>query len=531
MQTETLIFGLLVIVSLVAMVVQRLKIPYTVALVVVGLLIAIWHPFQVTLTPELILSIFVPPLVFEAAFHLRYEDLKRDFFSLLALAVPGVILTTLIVGGILSWGSGLGLQMALVFGALIAATDPVAVVAIFRSLGVPRRLAVLVEGESLFNDGTAIVVFNLMLAVVLTGQFNLLGGISDFLRVAAGGVIVGLVLGLVVSRVIAQIDDHLIETTLTTILAFGAYLIAEQLNFSGVLAVVAAGLINGNIGPRGMSPTTRIVIFNFWEYVAFLSSSMVFLLIGLDVNLQDMLAHWQFVLWGIGAVLVSRVIVVYGLGGLVNRFVEPIPLRWQHVLTWGGLRGAICLALALSLPASFGPQGDLLRLMAFGVVLFTLLIQGTTMQPFIHRLRLVSYTEAQIDFEKRRARLAALRSGVKYLENIHHQGLISSHAWEKLKPALDQRVSDLTDNVREILQSEPGIEEEELETAYRELVRAQKSALLGLRRDNAIPAEAFDDLVAELDADLEMEERFMGVEEREPVSKNANVERAKDRED
>ncbi|MBI5828462.1 MAG: cation:proton antiporter, partial [Chloroflexi bacterium] len=226
LQAETLIIELLLVVSLVALAVQRLRVPYTVALVVVGLLITFQSPLEINLTPELILALFVPPLVFEAAFHLNFAELRRNLPQILVLAVPGVILTTLIIGGVIAWATPLSLPVALVFGALIAATDPVAVVALFRTLGVPKRLAVLMESESLLNDGTAIVIFNLMLVVALTGHFNWAQGAADFVQVAAGGTVVGLALGWLVSRLIARIDDYLIETTLTTILAFGAYLIA-----------------------------------------------------------------------------------------------------------------------------------------------------------------------------------------------------------------------------------------------------------------------------------------------------------------
>src|SRR4030043_2462124 len=193
--TETLIIELLLIVSIVAIVVRRLRIPYTVALVLVGFLITFQSTFKFELTPELILALFGPPLVFEAAFHLNLQELRRNLPAILLMAVPGVILTTMIVGGILVLGPKLTLPIALVFGALIAATDPVAVVALFRTLGVPKRLSALIEGESLFNDGTAIVLFNLMLTITITSQFNLLESVSGFFLVSIGGVLVGLVLG------------------------------------------------------------------------------------------------------------------------------------------------------------------------------------------------------------------------------------------------------------------------------------------------------------------------------------------------
>ena len=191
-----------------------------------------------------------------------------------------------------------------------------------------------------------------MLAIAVTSHFDLVGSLLDFIRVAAGGILVGFALGWVIARLIERVDDYLIETTLTTVLAFGAYLAAERLHLSGVLAVVAAGLVNGNLGPRGMSPTTRIVLFNFWEYVAFLANSLVFLLIGLKVNIPALVQGWQPILWAIVAVLAARAVIVYGLSWISNRVAEPISASWQHVLTWGGLRGAICLALVLSLPGN-----------------------------------------------------------------------------------------------------------------------------------------------------------------------------------
>lgn len=502
LSAETIIIELLLVVSVVAILVRRLKVPYTVALVLVGLLLTLQHSITVELTPELILALFVPPLVFEAALHINFDDLRRILPKIMVLAVPGVILSTLIVGGILNLTTTLALPVAMVFGALISATDPVAVVALFRTLGVSKQLATLVEGESLLNDGTAIVVFNLASVVALTGRFNLLQSLGQFILVAVGGTTVGLVLGWAVSRLIARVDDYLIETTLTTLLAFGAYLTAERLGFSGVLAVVAAGLVNGNMGPQGMSPTTRIVITNFWEYVAFLANSLIFLLIGLEVNLPALFAAWQPVLWAIAAVFVARLIVVYGLGALMHRFGEPIPYKWLHIVNWGGLRGAIALALVLSLPSGFSAERELMKLMAFGVVLFTLLAQSTTMRPLLRKLGLVTRPPEQVEYEKRHARLAASRAALTHLEHRHAEGLISSHAWEQLKPILIAQIDDHAKAVREILKITPKLEAEEIDTAYRESLRAQRSALLGLLHDGVISSDTFGELASEIDTEL-----------------------------
>ena len=501
--TETLIIELLLIASLVAIVVRRLHIPYTVALVVVGLILTTQSPVKFELTPGLILALFVPPLVFEAAFHLNFNELKHNLTSILVLAIPGVLITTFIVGGILSLTTSLNLVTALVFGSLIAATDPVAVVALFRLLGVPKRLAVLVEGESLLNDGTALVLFNIMLAVALTGTFSFVQSLADFIRVSIGGVAVGLLLGWVISRLIARIDDYLIEITLTTVLAYGSYLVAEQLHLSGVLAVVAAGLVTGSLGPRGMSPTTRVVLFNFWEYVTFLVNSLVFLLIGLEVDIFALMANWQTILWAIFAVLVARVIVVYGLNFITSRFTDPLSLRWQHVQAWGGLRGALSLALALSLPLAFGEDRFLLRTMAFGVALFTLLIQATTMRKLIRKLGIVTINPVQVEYEQRHARLTALRSAETHVERRYREGLISTPVWEQIKPKLQDQIALLSDSLRELLRVEPVLETEELDVSRREILRAQRSAYHGLRGDGVISEDVFELLITEVDAEIE----------------------------
>ena len=241
------------------------------------------------------------------------------------------------------------------------------------------------------------------------------------------------------------------------------------------------------------------MLFNFWEYVAFLANSLVFLLIGLQVNLPNLLAEWQPILWAIGAVLLARIIVVYGFGAVMNRFEEPVPLRWQHVLTWGGLRGAVSLALVLSLPVPLGAEVGLLRVMAFGVVLFTLLVQGTTMSTLLRRLGIVSRSETQIEYEMRHARLTALRAAERYLDQMHQEGLVSAHTWEILKPELVERSDSLAQAVRAVLRADPALGAEELTATRRELLRTQKSALLGLRNDGVISEKVFEALVAEVD--------------------------------
>jgi Na+:H+ antiporter len=388
----------------------------------------------------------------------------------------------------------------------------VAVVALFRALGVPRKLAVLVEGESLFNDGTAIVVFNLMLtaaavaAVNGEGQalqgFDLGHAIVDFLVVALGGLAVGGLLGWLAAWLISRLDDYLIETTLTTVLAFGAYLIAERLHFSGVLAVVAAGLVNGNLGPRGMSPTTRIVLFSFWEYLAFVANSLVFLLIGLQVNVPQIVANIVPIGVAVLGVLVSRAVVVYGLTWLINRRTRRVSLSYQHVQFWGGMRGAISLALALSLPAALADR-ELLRIMAFGVVLFTLVGQGTTMQFLLAKLRLTQRTEEKLEFERRHGRLMAARAARQRVEQLWREGAISEPTWEQIAREMDEHIQVHVKEQRDLLSQYPALHAEELEDARREGLRMQRATLSTLQRDGVISERTYEELLMEVDTALE----------------------------
>lgn len=512
MATETIIIELLLIVSLVALGVRRLRIPYTVALVIVGLLITFQQPLEIDLTPELILSLFIPPLVFEAAFHLDLKNLRENWLSITVLAIPGVLLTTFIVGAIVSWGVGISLTSGLIFGALIAATDPVAVVALFKALGAPKRLTTLVESESLFNDGTAIVIFKLMLALALAktvvnpveihSSFDLLASTVDFIKVSVGGLLVGLGLGWIAAQIIARVDDYLIETMLTTVLAFGAYLVGERFHVSGVLAVVAAGIITGNLGLKGMSPTTRIVLFNFWEFLAFVVNSLVFLLIGLDVNLREIGSNWFPISVSIIAVLLSRGLVVYGLTSLTNlKTGGRISFNFRHVLFWGGLRGAISLALALSLPVSL-VERDLLRVMTFGVVLFTLLAQGTTMQFLLRFLGIGQPESLELEYERRHGRLLAAQAALRRVEELHAANMLSLTTWQQIEPALKKDVSEALAAQTTLMEEHSGLQAEEREDAEMEGLHASRSTLTSMVSNGLISEQIYEELVEEIDAKI-----------------------------
>ena len=497
---EEIVIILLLIATLVSIAAQWFRVPYMLGLVVIGLVLTLIPQFDINISPSLILGLLVPPLIFEAAFHLNVTDLRRDIVPIIIFAVPGVILTMVIVGGLVSLGTGISITFTLVFGAIVAAIDPVAVIALFRTIGVPKRLEVLLEGESLLNDGTSVVLFGLVASIAISNvEFNLLTSVIDFIRIAGGGVIVGLILGSLISQLINRIDDYLIEITLTTILAYGSFLIAEEaFHVSGILAVVGAGLVVGNTGPAGMSPTTKNVLFTFWEYISFLVNSFIFLLIGLQIELSTLFASWQVIIIAIIAVLIARAVTIYGFAWVGRG----IPLKWQHVLNWGGLRGAISLALALSLPFALGEVRTQLQVMTFGVVIFTLLVQGLTVGPFVRMLGITERSEIKDEYERRHARAVATRASYDHLAKMRKNGLISEHTWQTISPAMAQHNQALVEATREVLRKHPELEEEEIQDARRESLNAQRSTISILMKEGIISNEIYDQLVSEIDAAL-----------------------------
>ena len=397
---------LLVAAAIIAMLAKRLRIPYTVSLVLGGLLLGviqlpILSPLQPGhrpdwLTPDVILILFLPALVFEGSVKLDVRELLRNSVPLLLLANAGVLLAALVTGYLVHWLIGLPVLIALLFGCIISATDPISVLAIFKDLRVDKRLSLIMEGESLLNDGTAVVLVGILFGAIVSEKLTLPKGLEQYFLAVAGGAILGSALGYLASRITGTVDDPQIEITLTTILAYGSYLLAFHLHLSGVIATASAGLMLGNYGAkRGMSASTRTAMQSFWEYISFVMNSLVFLLIGLEIHVRELLQNWASVLLAIGAVFLGRALSVYLLVQLSNRFAEKIPFRWQHVAVWGGLRGALALALALSLTTAFPYREQILNL-TFGVVIFSILVQGLTIKPLVRILKLGNGDDAKV---------------------------------------------------------------------------------------------------------------------------------------
>ena len=380
--------GLLLFVSaLVAILSRRLRMPYTVGLVLAGMGLYFFQVrLQLHLSKDLIFSFLLPPLVFEAALYIKWQDFRRDLPVVALLATVGVVLAAAVTAGGMHYALDWGWGSATVFGVLIAATDPVSVIATFKEAGGIGRLRLLIESESLLNDGTAAVGFAVVLNV-LTGENHDVASIAGVLLVTiAGGIIIGALVGFGSMLLAGRTDDYLVEITLTTLAAYGSFSVAEHYHSSGVLAALTAGLVVGNYRPSGsISDAGRRALETFWEYAAFLANSLVFILIGAQEAEQHFNGLWLAVLVAIVLVTLGRAVAIYPLCAVFARGPLKVEMRHQHILFWGGLRGALALALALALPDDL-PLHDAIVTITFAVVAFSVFAQGLTITPLLRRL-------------------------------------------------------------------------------------------------------------------------------------------------
>jgi monovalent cation:H+ antiporter, CPA1 family len=375
---------LLSIAAVVAMLTRRLRLPYSVGLVAAGIALALLRLSpRVQLTKDLLFGAFLPPLIFEAALFLPWKPLRRDLGVILLLATAGVALSAGVTGLGMFYLAGWQWQSSLLFGILIAATDPVSVIATFKEARVRGRLLLLIESESLFNDGTAAVAFAVALELVLGHSLSPLEMTMRLLLSAGGGILCGAVVAGAALLLMGRTEDHLVEMTFTTVAAYGSFLLADRFHLSGVLATLTAGLMVGNLGSRSVfSERGKVALASFWEYAAFLANSFVFLLMGMQEAHQNFVAVWLPAIVAIALVTLGRAVAVYPCCAVFTRSSLRIAASHQHILFWGGLRGALALALALALPDTV-PQRDLVITITFVVVAFSIFVQGLTIPPFL----------------------------------------------------------------------------------------------------------------------------------------------------
>jgi CPA1 family monovalent cation:H+ antiporter len=367
-----------------------IKYPPTVALVFAGLVIALSKIVpQVSLTHDVAFYLILPPILFQGGLHLNLDQLRLDWKLIALLAIPGIVASALLVGYPLSYIWHIPLIYALLFGALISPTDPVSVLAIIKKIKAPQRLQTILEAESLFNDGTGVVLFMVILSMIQKNEpFNLWPALLQFLTVTGGGALVGGICGFLIHRSLKPFKSPLLELTLTIALVFGTPLIAESLHCSGIIAVVVAGLLMGGRNLSYQSTIGHNRTRDFWRIIDLILNSLIFLLIGIElqvIGVNNLIAYKAPILAGIFTVLISRAVVVYVTIYGVNQFLKSsIPPKWDHILLWGGLRGTIPIILMLQLPEFQYRQ--LFLSVTFAIVLFSIIVQGLTIEVLMKKL-------------------------------------------------------------------------------------------------------------------------------------------------
>lgn len=513
---EVQVLILLLVAAFVGMGARRFKLPYTLALVVAGLVLGglqLDVLNDVELNADLLLLILLPALLFEAAFHIELREFRRNLVPIFTLAVPGVILACTACAGLLYLGlgasglvEGFGWREAWLFAVVIAATDPVSVLALFRQLGVGKRLYLVVEGESLLNDGVAVVLF-----VVVTGVYGLSTGhgptmspedslwsfgLQTLAVMGGGGAVLGAALGGVFTLLTRQLEDHLIETTLTTLLAYGSFLVAEELHLSGVLSTVFAGIVAGSYGARfGMSASTRNAVEDFWELAAFLANSFIFLLVGLELEPWRLWHQSLAILVAFVAIAVARAVAVYLGVPIANRLGTPLPPAWTHVLVWGGLRGSLSMVLILTLPASF-PGRSMLVTLVFGVVGLSLFVQGLTMAPLLRRLGLLVGKQRHDAYERARATRIMSRRALEELDELCREHLVDDAVASRLRAWYEDRARRAERDAKAALGSDQ-IGEQLAETVRR-LSEAERRGVREAEHAEIVDVEIAEQLDREL---------------------------------
>jgi len=500
--TLTVVLLLLLIAAAVGFIAKHLRIHYNIALVLAGGALGASHAVpDVSLRPEIVLQVFLPILLFEATLATDLRRLRENILPVAMLAVPGVIVTLLVAGAILSAGLHLDWRVACLLGAALAATDTIAVIASFRKVRVSPRLAAIVENESLFNDGTAIVAFTTILAVVEGGRFDPVRGLAGLAWVTVVGLGCGMLLGYAVAHLLRGTDDHLLEIMLTAIGAYGSALAAETLHVSPVLAVVAAGMTLRATGWEGVTPAGKVAIRSVWEVAAFGVNSVLFLLIGLQVDFPSLVASGRPVLWGILALTVGRAAAVYPILGLVRLLGHRVPLRWQHLLVWGNLKGSLSMALVLTLPATL-PQRDLLIGIVFGCALVTLTVQGLTLAAVIRALGVGKRDEAAQQLEAEQGRLLAARAGQAEVDRLQRLGLLHSGMFQRMRAAYQGTIAQSERRLRDLLAAHATEEERQTRTVRRRLLSVEKSAIQDATTSGILTEEGAADIADRIDRDM-----------------------------
>ncbi len=463
---------------------------------------------RIGLDPSLVLNLFLPILIFEAGINTDVSRLRSTFKPIALLAGPGAVLSSAIIAVLLKFGLGLTWIPALFVGVILANTDTVSMIAVFKEIPVPSRLSTIVEGETLFNDAAALVSFNLILQVYSTGSLTLVEGIQQLLFIALGGCLVGLVLGYLSIPVFARLDDPLSSLLLTVAVALGTFQVGQSLGVSGAVAVVVAGLIFGNFGISGnTSASSRITLLSFWEYASFTVNTFIFLLIGVEINLITLWRTLPAILLAVLAYQVGRVLTVYPLLAGIRWIDRPIPLRWQHLLFFGNIKGSLSMALALSLPTTL-PGREVLIALVFGSVLVSLVGQGLSLPWVVKRLKLSKFSQLQQQVEELQAQLITGKAAQDELDSLLKSGVLPKAIYEEMRSAYQVRVAGAEKTLREFYNRRPeefdvkSGEHTKLDAIRRRLLLAEKAALNETMRKRILSEEIVRGRIQTIDEQL-----------------------------
>jgi CPA1 family monovalent cation:H+ antiporter len=507
-QLVRILIILLLVATGVALLSRRFRIPYVTGLVVAGLAVTELLPRRVGLDSSLIINLFMPILLFEAAINTDISRLRSTIKPIVLLAGPGVILASGVTATVLKFGLELAWIPALLVGVILAITDTVSVIAVFKEVTVPPRLITIVEGESLFNDGMALVLFSLILQVNTAGSITPAEGIKELLIVILGGGLVGLVVGYLGVGLYARSDDALSSILLTVAIALGAFQISQLMGVSGVIAVVLAGLLVGNVELSGnVSASSRITVLSFWEYAGFGVNTFIFLLIGLEINLDVLGRTLPAVLLAVLAYQVGRFLSVYPLLAVVRWFDRSIPVRWQHVLFLGNIKGSLSMALALSLPSTLPGREELITLV-FGAVLLSLVVQGISLPWMVRRLKITYTSDVQQWIESLQSQLMTAKAAQDELDTLLKAGVLPKSVYEEMRSSYQVRIAAAERSLRDFYNrrsDQPTVESENhtrLDAIRRRLLLAEKSALSDALRKRILSEDIVRSRVQAIDQQL-----------------------------
>jgi Na+/H+ antiporter len=522
-ETEILLLGLLVAVPALSVLARVLGIPYPIVLVLGALPLGFIPGVpEVELDPDLVLVIFLPPLLYVAAFFANLRELRRDVRPISLLAIGLVALTTCVVAIVAhALIDGLPWAAAFALGAIVSPTDPVAATSIARRLGAPRRWVTIIEGESLVNDATALILYRVAVAAAVGGTFSMLDASLEFVASVAGGIAIGLAAGFLISRIRNRLDDPPVEITISLFSGYAAYLPAEELGASGVLAAVTAGIYLGWLAPRISSPNVRMQSTAVWELVVFLFNAVLFILVGLQLPsiVDDLQGHSAGELIGYSAAIIAAVVgarfawlftvpyvirVIDRRPGQLERRVGPSE---RIAAAWAGLRGAVTLAAALALPVTTDagapfPERDLLIFLAYVVVLFTVVVQGLTLPPLMRRLDIGDDGEDE-EAEELQARIAASDAALARLEELRYVEWTREDTVERVSRSYGFRRRRFAARVGDEEDRDYELRSEAYQRLLREVIQAQREALLRLRDDGEISSEVMRRVERELDLEEE----------------------------